>query len=187
MFKDFKTRMLSEPASSKEWYHSSFIGGWIYHTTNVIEFALQLMDVWDENGAVINFTKEELVIAAIGHDFGKLGDTENSYYLPQSSDWHRKRGMLYEFNPDLQYMTVPDRALFLFQKYGIELSMNETLGIKLADGLYDDGNKAYLISYNKNGQLKTCLPIIIHQADMMASTIERQTQYKRLYEKSEEK
>jgi len=121
-----------------------------------------------------------LVIAALGHDFGKLGDTENEFYIPQTSDWHKKRGMLYEFNPNIQYMKVPDRALFLFQKYGIELSLNETLGIKLVDGLYDESNKSYLMSYSEEGQLKTCLPNILHQADMMAATIEQQTKLDRL-------
>ena len=187
MFEDFKKRMISAPASSKDWYHSAFIGGWIYHTANVIDFSLQLFDLWSDNGAIINFTKEELVIAGLGHDFGKLGDTENEYYIQQTSDWHRTRGMLYEFNKDIQYMKIPDRTLFLFQKYGIELSLNETLGIKLADGLYDEANKAYLISYLEAGRLKTCLPNILHQADMMATTIEQQTKLNRLYEQYEEK
>jgi len=173
LFGKFKQRMLSEPASGKSWYHSSFIGGWIYHTVKVIDYALQLADVWKENGAKIDFTTEELVMAAIGHDFGKLGDEDESYYIPQTSDWHIKRGMLYDFNEKINYMQVPDRTLFIFQQNGIVLTMNETLGIKLADGLYDESNKSYLISYRESGQLKTNLPHILHQADLMASTIER--------------
>jgi len=174
MFVIFKKRMVLEPASAKTMYHSAYEGGWLYHTVNVIRLALAEAELWESNGANINFTKEEIVMAAIGHDFDKLGDDDESYYVPQTSDWHRKRGMVYDFNVNINYMKVPERALFLFQKHGIVLTLNETLGIKLADGLYDDANKAYFINYREGGRLKTNLPYILHHADLLASTLEHE-------------
>ena len=107
------------------------------------------------------------------HDLGKVGDLEHDYYIPQDSDWHRKnQGAIYKHNPQLQYMKVPDRGLWLLQHYGVKVSDKEYLGIKLADGLYDDCNTAYLKSYNPDFNLRTNLCYIIHQADMMATHIE---------------
>ena len=69
-------------------------------------------------------------------------------------------------------MTVPDRSLWLLNQIGVEVSKNEFLAIKLHDGLYDEANKPYLLSWAPETKLRTSLPIIIHQADMMAARIE---------------
>ena len=107
------------------------------------------------------------------HDLGKVGDLEHDYYIPQDSDWHRKnRGEIYKHNPALQYMKVPDRGLWLLQHYGVHVTDKEYIGIKLTDGLYDDANKAYLMSYNPDYNLRSNMAYILHQADMMATHIE---------------
>jgi hypothetical protein len=72
----------------------------------------------------------------------------------------------------MDYMTVPDRGLWLLSQLDIEVSKNEWLAIKLHDGLYDESNKPYLLSWAPETKLRTSLPIIIHQADMMAARIE---------------
>ena len=43
----------------------------------MVKFAQQVRDMWEQNGATINFTNEELVFAALHHDLGKIGDLEN--------------------------------------------------------------------------------------------------------------
>ena len=40
------------------------------------------------------------------------------------------------------------------------------------DGLYEDGNKAYLMNWADEKSLQTNLPLIVHHADHMASRIE---------------
>ena len=49
----------------------------------------------------------------------------------------------------------------------------EYLGLKLADGIYEEANKGYYMSFNPDFELQTNLPYIVHQADMIASKIER--------------
>jgi hypothetical protein len=44
--------------------------------------------------------------------------------------------------------------------------------IQTHDGLYDDGNKKYLMAWTPEQRPRTSLPFIIHQADLMASRIE---------------
>ena len=75
---------------------------------------------------------------------------------------------MYDHNPHIQFMKVSDRSIFILQHFGIILNEKEYLGIKLHDGLYEDSNRPYLISFNESYQLKTSLPYIIHAADMMA-------------------
>ena len=52
------------------------------------------------------------------------------------------------------------------------MTENEYLGLKLTDGMYEEANKSYYVSYSKDRQLKTNIAYILHQADMMASKIE---------------
>ena len=173
MYDDFKERMMFAPASAKADFHNAMPGGYVEHILHIISFSLEIKQIWANNGANINFTNEELIFAAMHHDLGKVGDLEHDYYIPQDSDWHRKnRGEIYKHNPALQYMKVPDRGLWLLQHYGVHVTDKEYIGIKLTDGLYDDANKAYLMSYNPDYNLRSNMAYILHQADMMATHIE---------------
>ena len=69
-------------------------------------------------------------------------------------------------------MSVPDRSLHLLLSNGILVSKNEWLAIKLHDGLYDDANKPYLMSWSPETKPRTSLIYIVHQADLMAARIE---------------
>ena len=172
-YDDFQDRMMFAPASAKAAFHNAMPGGYVEHILHIVENSLQLKELWEKNGAEINFTDEELVFAALHHDLGKVGDLEHDYYIPQDSDWHRKnQGAIYKRNPQLQYMKVPDRGLWLLQHYGVKVTEKEYLGIKLTDGLYDDANKSYLMSYNPDFNLRSNMAYILHQADMMATHIE---------------
>ena len=173
MYKYFEERMMFAPASAKGHFHNAMPGGYVEHILHIIQFSLQVKEVWEKNGADINFTDEELVFAAMHHDLGKVGDLEHDYYIPQDSDWHRKnQGAIYKHNPSLQYMKVPDRGLWLLQHYGVKVTDKEYIGIKLTDGLYDDANTSYLKGYNPDFKLRTNMAYILHQADMMATHIE---------------
>ena len=173
MYDYFEERMCMAPASGKEHFHNAHAGGYVEHVIHVTNSALQIKEVWEKNGATINFTDEELVFAALHHDLGKVGDLADDYYTPNDSDWHRKnQGLIYKHNPNLQFMTVTDRALFLLQHFGIVLSDNEYIGLRLTDGLYEEANKSYYIGYSPDRALRSNIAYILHQADMMATHIE---------------
>ena len=173
MYAYFEDRMSVAPASGKAAYHNAMVGGYVEHVLHVTDCALQIKKLWESNGAMINFTDEELIFAALHHDLGKVGDLNQDYYIPQDSEWHRKnKGEIFKHNPKLQYMTVTDRAIFLLNHFGISMSEWEYIGLRLTDGLYEDGNKTYLMSYNPDWSLKSNIAYILHQADMMATHIE---------------
>lgn len=172
MYEDFGNELILAPASGKTYWHNAFLGGYIDHVVRVTKAGLKIATLYKEMGGTIDFTRQELVFACLHHDLGKLGvPEEGPYYIEQDSDWHRKKGELFKQNDALQYMKVPDRALMLLQSYGIKITQKEWLGIKLSDGIYDDGAKSYLINYAPYA-MKTSLPNIVHWADHMASSVE---------------
>lgn len=176
LFNHFKDRMNLAPASGKLHYHNCFTGGYVHHVLNVIKLAKQQSELWSElNPDFKDYTDEELIFVALSHDLGKIGDLTQDYYIPTDQDWKVKRGEMYDHNSHIQFMKVADRSIFLLQHFGILLNEKEYLGIKLHDGLYEDSNRSYLISFNVGYQLKTSLPYIIHTADMMACQSENIT------------
>ena len=175
MYDYFEDRMVVAPASGRAHFHNAMVGGYVEHILHVVNNAQELRDLWEKNGATINFTNEELVFAALHHDLGKVGDLEgNDYYIVQDNDWRVKNmGEIYTHNTDIStYMTVTDRSLFILQHYGIEMSEWEYLGLMLTDGLYEDANEKYLKGYNPAWKLKSNIAYILHQADMMATHTE---------------
>jgi hypothetical protein len=165
--------MIIAPASGKPSFHNAFPGGYIDHVNRVVHCALKTKALWEEMGATIDFTDEELVFSALNHDLGKIGFKGQPNYLPQTDQWRRdKLGEIYTHNSELPFMLIQDRSLFILQKNRIEMSENEFLAIKLHDGLYDDVNKPYYITFNPDSKLRTNLPYILHQADFLASKIE---------------
>lgn len=178
MYRDYTyEHVLMAPASSYVHFHNAFVGGYVDHILRVFKFAMEVHRMWKNFGIAIDYTLEELAFVAIHHDLGKLGLPNGGdpipRYLVNDDDWSKNtKGKMYKTNDQLQFMLVPDMSLFVLQQYNISLSINEVLGIKLHDGLYDYVNKPYYVSYNEDAQLKTKLPHVIHQADLMASKYE---------------
>jgi hypothetical protein len=173
-YNKYQERIMLMPASYKKEYHNAFPGGYVDHVNRVVNCAMKLHDIWQEMGAdVSTYTYEELIFSALNHDLGKIGDEYHESYIPQTDQWRRdKLGEEYKFNDRLEYMSVPDRGLYMLTTHGIFASKNEILAIKLHDGLYEESNKSYLTSYLPETKPRTSLVYIIHQADLMAARIE---------------
>lgn len=166
-------RVMMMPASHKPQYHSCFPGGYVYHVNKVVEASIKLHNVWKEMGMHDTYTLEELVFSAINHDLGKFGDDENESYIEQKDQWRRdKLGEKYVFNSALEFMSVPDRSLWLLTSNGISYTKNEMLAIRLHDGLYAEANKAYLVNFNGETKPRTSIVYVLHHADMLAARIE---------------
>ena len=172
-YKSLEEVLALAPASTKLDHHNCFPGGYVDHVVRVIEASLVFEKVWDKFGQKKNYTTEELVFSAINHDLGKLGTKDQPVYVPNDSQWHiEKQGALYKYNSKVTHMRIADRSLFYLQQQGIEVTENEYLAIKLHDGLYEEGNKPYFVTYNKDTELKSNIVHILHQADLMASRVE---------------
>lgn len=173
MLEDLGENMALAPASGKNWYHGAYAGGYLVHVMNVVRAALKMKKLFESLGGTIDFTDEELIFSALFHDLGKVGDVDKPNYLVQDSEWHRKnQGSMYKNNPDLDFMLIPDRSLYLLQKYGIPVTQKEYLAIKLHDGLFEETNKPYYFSFSPDSKLKTNLVKVLHAADLLAATAE---------------
>jgi hypothetical protein len=173
-YKQYEDRIILMPAAHKKEYHNAFPGGYVEHVNRVIRCALKQYSLWESEGADMNtFTVEELVFSALNHDLGKMGSETEDSYIPQTDQWRKdKLGEDYMFNNKVHFASVPDRGLYLLQAHGVRYSFNEMVAIQTHDGLYDEANKKYLMGFAPEQKLRTSLPFIIHQADLMAARIE---------------
>jgi len=173
-YNQYAERVMLMPAAHKKEYHNAFPGGYVEHVIRVVRCALKQHQLWSDEGADISgYTIEELVFAAINHDLGKMGDEQHESYIPQTDQWRKdKLGEDYMFNTKLPFASVPDRGLFMLQSHGIQYTFNEMLAIQTHDGLYDEANKKYLMTYMPEQKPRTCLPFVLHFGDMMAARIE---------------
>jgi hypothetical protein len=177
-YKKYEERIALMPASYKPQYHNCFPGGYVDHVIRVVQAAVQIGNIWTKMGTHQTFTEEELVFSALNHDLGKMGTLEEAAYLDQTDNWRREKlGELYQFNNKIEFMSIPDRSLFLLNSQGINVTKNELLAIKLHDGLYDEANKPYLINWLPEQKPRTSLVYIIHQADILASRIEFENEW----------
>lgn len=173
-FDELGGRLVVAPASGKAAYHNAYPGGYVDHVLNVYKVSFALRTLFERMGGVVDFTEEELVFATLHHDLGKLGDEKFEYYIPEDSNWHREKlGSIFKMNPDIQFMLVPDRALYVLNHYGLDMTQAEWLGIKLSDGAYDDSSREYLKQYRQENFMKYSLPYFVHIADHFSTLYER--------------
>ena len=179
-YNKYQERLMMMPAAPKRQYHNAMPGGYIEHVNRVVRCAIKQYKLWtSENADVDGFTKEELIFSAINHDLGKMGDENHESYIPQTDKWRREKlGEDYQFNKKLPFASVPDRGLYLLQAHGIQYTFNEMVAIQTHDGLYDEANTKYLKTYMPEQKMRNPLPLILHQADLMAAYIEFQREYK---------
>ena len=174
----FEERMILAPASGKEHFHNAFPGGYVDHVLRVIDLSLKEMELWQSAGAIINFTREELVFSAMHHDLYKVGDLDNDYYIPNDSQWHtEKQGLIYAFNPELEHTPGHLQTQYLLQYFNVYCSKREMIAIQCADGMYSTDAESILKQYEASRQLRSNLPLILHHADMLASRVEYDTWY----------
>ena len=173
MLKQMEDTYVMAPASSKTWYHNAFAGGYVDHVNRVIQFALKQKELYQEMGGEVDFTDEQLVFSALFHDLGKIGDGDKPNYIPQTDKWRQdKLSEMYTYNPDLDFMLIPDRSLFILQKFGIKVDQKEFLAIRCHDGVFDKANEAYFFSNVESSRQKTSIISILHTADFLASKVE---------------
>jgi hypothetical protein len=145
MLDELEDRLCLCPASAKLDYHGAFAGGLVDHSLRVLNNLVRINNAYEWK-----LNKVSMIIGALFHDIGKVGmpgkDSANDFYLPQTDQWLAdKRGEVYKYNNDIQYLSTPDRSLFLMQHYGVVLTTEEWLAIKLNDGFKPEENKKYCL------------------------------------------
>jgi len=102
-----KDRLAAAPASSRTEFNGAYPGGLVRHSLTVFALAKNL-------NKSLNFTEngDSLLVTSLFHDFGKIGNENEDYYLEQESNWHRERGMMYELNKKIDKIHPSQRSLW---------------------------------------------------------------------------
>lgn len=172
MIGEYEEWLLLSPSSTSKYYFGAYPGGLLLYINTTIKIALETHKMWKDSSFEPDYTTEELIFTAIFHNFGKIGDETQPYYIQETSDWYKKTyGRVYKINPKISYMKVSDRSLFLLNREGIMYTQNEFYGIKLSHGFYDKANESYFINYSKDFTLNTHLHIVLNQASIASVNI----------------
>jgi len=163
LIEDVGERFFSAPASGRLMYHNCCVGGLLEHSIRVHTIFSDLCEKYHEVES-----KDDIIIAALFHDIGKIGTLDQDYYVPKNSKWHEENmGLYYESNPKLRFMPHAQRSLQLLGQYEFNLVNDVYTGILIHDGQYVDENKPYKMKEGK-------FPLLLHMADRLACEIEKE-------------
>jgi len=139
MYDHFEERMILAPASSTDYFHNSWPGGYIDHVMNITEAGKKLFELYKEFGFKLSYDLDSVVFCTMHHDLGKLGSLEEDYYRPNPSEWHRiNQGKMYEFNEDLVSMRIGERSIYYCMMNDVKLNEEEYQAIVNYDKSDDD-------------------------------------------------
>jgi hypothetical protein len=119
------------PASTRIEYQGCYPGGLVEHAVRTLLTGVKLRVTY---GLEEQVSTDSIVMVSLFHDLGKLGDMTRTntekYYQPNPSEWHRsKLGQLYEINPKLSFMPVPQLSLMNLAHNSVWLSTEEWYSI----------------------------------------------------------
>lgn len=148
------------PASTK--YHGAEAGALAVHSLNVCYTALEIAKTL--NSEITEEQKNSIIICALLHDLGKMGQFGKPLYIENILKKGRSEAQPFKINPDLLTLDHEIVSVIEIQKY-IDLTPDEQFAIAFHNGLYTSIGK-----YSLQGK-ETPLQMIIHFADLWASRV----------------
>lgn len=148
------------PASTK--YHGAEAGALAVHSLNVCYTALEIAKTL--NPEITEEQKNSIIICALLHDLGKMGQFGQPLYVENILKKGRSEAQPFKINPDLLTLDHEIVSVIEIQKY-IDLTPDEQFAIAYHNALYSDIGR-----YSLKGN-ETPLQMIIHFADMWASRV----------------
>lgn len=148
------------PCSTR--YHLACEFGLVQHTRNVMETA-EKVGVALYGGKGYNEIQNSVIIAAILHDLGKMGQFEKPMYVENRLKSGELGSQPYKSNPDLLNVPHEVRSIAIASMF-IDLTEEEQFAILYHNGLYGD------FKYEIQGN-ETPLYLILHFADMWSARV----------------
>jgi len=141
-------------------YHLCKEGGLAEHSLNVYNILCLLNETLQAG-----ISDESLILCALLHDLGKMGDHNKPNYVPNILKSGKiSDGKPYETNKELTYEEHEIRSVIIAERY-IYLSEDEETAILHHNGLYGKLDS----SYGNANYSKTKLAYLLHTADMYVS------------------
>lgn len=123
------------PASTQTDYHFCYEGGLINYMLSTAAYATKINESLSENEKV---NKESLIKVCLLFHIGKA-----HLYVPNDSQWHKDKGILYKFNQDLISMKPNERSVCYLNQYGVKLTEEELGAILSFDKVNDPQSDYY--------------------------------------------
>lgn len=172
MFDDISEQIVLSPCSTR--YHGNYEGGLLEHSIDAIGSTLYVRKYFVKMGLEMDRipTKESCVFCAAFHDLGKIGEVDNDYYIPETSDWHREKlNQQYKRSKEVINLHHSDGSVYLLNKYNIDMSRAEHQAIISHDGAYHPKNAPYKHKVE-------LLSRILREGDMLAFILQSRKQFK---------
>lgn len=144
------------PCSGKVIYHLAVEGGLAIHSWNVLEYCRKLNEAFGKP-----VSDKNIIIAALLHDLGKMGDYGKPYYVENILKTGQSKAEPFKHNSELYYLPHEVKSVKIAAQY-IRLTPDEEYAITYHNGLY--GRFAPDIKGKE-----TWLYMILHTADMVCS------------------
>lgn len=155
-------QFMTSPASTRRNFHYAFPCGLVAHSLNVVKYAVKMA----ETLAPGRWPKWKVMFCALFHDLGKAGSPGKPFYVQTQEEWKRRRGEYYDVSHD-EFMPNAEKSLYVLQLHGVVLDHEETVAIRLNDGMGPGENKPYEFR-------EPDLALVVHWADHWASRQEKQ-------------
>ena len=150
------------PCSTK--YHGSYEGGLLDHLLNVVNVAGSLSFLFKSQLRKYEYLDTQLLLCALTHDLGKMGNVESDYYLVNPDEKKRDKE---PFIVNAELVSIPHeiRTLYWLGHLGLSQLAEEVLqAICYHAGPYTPG---YMDLIKKEHPLL----ILLHSADNLAAKI----------------
>jgi len=161
MIESIGEQYFTAPVSTRTELGGAHPGGLVEQSLKVCYYLYELNQTMKTE-----ISESSIMLVGLFHQLGRIGLKGQDLYIPQTSDWHKSKGIMYSVNEKLKGMTVRDRTIFLLQAYGISLSAVEYQALLLWEGQYSDENKA--MRYRE-----TSLALLLHWAYIYTATQEK--------------
>lgn len=132
----------SAPGHDRSERSSAIPGGMVARCLSVLGNARQISTTGVFNDS--NLSMDSIIITCLLHDIGRIGDDRGAYYVEQTSQWHREKGINYTYNPNIRRMSYTHRGLYLLQREGVQLTQDEWIAILTHAGSAYDENRFYI-------------------------------------------
>lgn len=118
MLEEIMYPFAASPASTLTAFGGAYPGGLMQYSLITTSILKKLSD------ATAAIEIDDLVIAGLFHHLGKMGFPDMPVYVELNSDWHNKKGIMYEVNKDNQRANANHNltSLWYLSKYGIKVS-----------------------------------------------------------------
>ena len=143
LFTKFSSKFFTAPYSSNKEYFGAQTGGLAEYTIKATYHLCRLNETMKAEVPMSSLIKVGLL-----HEFGKIGYKDEDLFLPQESQWHRDRGMMYTINERLKGFGPRDRTMLIMNDHNIQFNENEYQAMINYEGQYSDANK--LTRYREN-------------------------------------